>query len=145
MKNVYLISCTAKKQKKRCKVVEMYEPSILFKSSLDYALNQVDDKESQIYILSAKYGLLSLNEEIETYDVTLKKMKKNEREKWAKKVLEQMENIFDMQNVYFIFLAGEAYIKPLTQYLKDGMYRNPIPKKYRIYGKRVKWLKENKK
>lgn len=44
MNYVYLIGCTKIKQKYCCSAEEMYAPSTLFKASLNYALNHVDDK-----------------------------------------------------------------------------------------------------
>lgn len=72
MKKVYLISCTSKKQEFKCIAEEMYSKSLLFRLSLSYALNRVDDKNSQIFVLSAKYGLLPLSKIIEPYNMTLK-------------------------------------------------------------------------
>lgn len=144
MKSVYLISCTKRKQKYCCKAEEMYAASNLFKSSLEYALNRVRDKKSQIFILSAKHHLITLSEVIEPYDKTLKNMKKCEVVEWGKTVYNQMKEIFDMENVHFIFLAGNDYIKPLIPYLGNNMYSNPIPTEHRRYAKRIKWLEENK-
>jgi hypothetical protein len=54
MKEVYLISCSRDKKTYTCTAEEMYT-STLFRASLDYALNRVEDKQKQIFILSAKY------------------------------------------------------------------------------------------
>lgn len=143
MKKVYLISCTANKQKYKCKAEEMYSKSNLFRLSLLYALNRVDDKDSQIFILSANYGLLPLSEVIEPYDMTLKRMNKSEIITWGKKVYKQMKEKFDLKNTKFIFLSGQSYIKPLEQYLNKENIENPIPVNKRMIGKRMKWLKEN--
>lgn len=144
MKKVYLISCTAKKQNYRCISQEMYSKSLLFRTSLDYALNRVNDKDSQIFVLSAKYGLLSLKKEIIPYNQTLKRMNTIEQKKWGKNVYQQMKKEFDIENTKFIFLAGQLYIKPIEIYLNSNNYINPIPKTERTIGKRIKWLKEHK-
>lgn len=143
MKEVYLISCTKKKQNYECCAEEMYMPSTLFQASLNYALSKVENKYDQIFILSAKYHLISLNQLIKPYDLTLKKMKQLEIKQWSKIVYEQMKSKFDINNTHFIFLAGNHYIKPLISYLDKNKYTNPIPLEYRIIGKRIKWLKEN--
>ena len=141
MKYVYLIGCTKNKQEHSCNAEVMYKPSALFRASLNYALNNVNDKNSQIFVLSAKYHLLSLPEVIEPYDVTLKKMKLCETKEWGKIVYNQMQNKFDMENTHFIFLAGKDYIKPLLPYLEKNNYSIPIPPEYRSFGKRIKWLR----
>ena len=118
-------------------------PSTLFQASLNYALSKVENKYDQIFILSAKYHLISLNQLIKPYDLTLKKMKQLEIKQWSKIVYEQLKTKFDINNTHFIFLAGNNYIKPLIPYLDKNKYINPIPLEYRVIGKRIKWLKEN--
>lgn len=142
MKDIYLISCTSRKQNYKCESEEMYSKSTLFRASLEYSLNRVENKDSQIFILSAKHGLLALSEEIEPYDETLNKMKAAQRKEWGSNVYKQMKNKFDIENTELIFLAGKKYIEPIEQYIKK--YTNPIPKEERMIGKRIKWLRENK-
>ena len=143
MKEVYLIGCTKRKQNYKCCAEEMYMTSTLFQASLNYALSKVENKYDQIFILSAKYHLISLNQLIKPYDLTLKKMKQLEIKQWSKIVYEQLKTKFDINNTHFIFLAGNNYIKPLIPYLDKNKYINPIPLEYRVIGKRIKWLKEN--
>ena len=67
-----LISCTKKKKLSPCQAQELYSDSTLFSYVLDYCRKHYD----KIYILSAKYGLVELNQKIKPYDLTLKTMKK---------------------------------------------------------------------
>ena len=60
MKKVTLISCVSKKLDLKSKAQDLYQ-SPLFKKKLAYA-EQINSDE--IYILSAKYGLLKLNDDI---------------------------------------------------------------------------------
>lgn len=143
MKNVYLIACTKTKHDYRCTAEEMYNKSSLYRLTYDYAINHVDDKYSQIYILSAKYYLLPLTKEIDPYDKTLINMNSKEKKQWGQIVYNQMKEIFDMNNTNFIFLTGKEYMYPIITYLDNNKYTNPIPKHYGI-GSRQKWLKENK-
>jgi hypothetical protein len=55
---VALISCSKIKRSYPCEARLLYEPSKLFSKSLAYAQTITDD----IYVLSAKHGLVSLNE-----------------------------------------------------------------------------------
>jgi len=109
-KTIYLISCSSDKLETKAAASELY-CSPLFKKSLEYARKQVSD--DQIFILSAKYGLVPLNKVIEPYDVTLKDMPSDERKMWADKVYSELENQFSISNDEFVFLAGTAY----TEYL----------------------------
>jgi len=81
--------------------------SPLFKKSLAYAYKL---KPDAIYILSAKHHLLELDSVIEPYDVTLNKMKKNDRLNWGKKVIELLKWKVDLESDRFIILAGNNYI-----------------------------------
>ena len=113
MAKIVLISCVKKKQKgEKVPARELYI-SPLFKKAWKYAETLNADK---IYILSAKYWLLSPETLIADYDVTLLKMKKSERQHWANSVFQQMvaENI-DLDNDNFVILAGKTYCEHLIE------------------------------
>lgn len=142
MKNVYLIACTKTKQDYSCMAEEMYMKSSIYRLSYEYCINCVDDKNSQIYILSAKHYLLPLSKVIEPYNKTLINMNSNKKKKWGIIVYEQMKETFDMKNTHFIFLCGKEYVKYIIPYLEKSQYSIPIPTHYGI-GSRLKWLKDN--
>lgn len=114
MKNIVLISCVSKKLPHKAKAQDIYI-SPLFKKHLQYARRLNADG---IYILSAKYGLLDLDKEIEPYDMTLNKMKTNEIKTWSHRVLEQLSDEFKLNNTHITFLAGNNYRKFLIGHLK---------------------------
>ena len=137
MAKVVLISCVSKKLHHKSKAQDLYV-SPLFKKNLQYAKSLNADN---IFILSAKYGLLRLNEEIEPYDKTLNKMCSNEIKKWANYVLNQLKKSTDLENDEFIFLAGNNYRKFLLPHIKQ--YN--IPMQGLGIGKQLQWLtKRNK-
>ena len=70
-KRVALIACVKMKLPNKAKAEYLYT-SPLFKGNLQFAKTLNPD---EILILSAKYGLVELYDEIEPYDVTLKNMK----------------------------------------------------------------------
>ena len=128
MAKIILISCVKKKQKgNKIPAKDLYI-SPLFKKAWKYAETLKVDK---IYILSAKYGLLSPETLIDDYDVTLLKMTKFERQHWANGVLQRMvaENI-DLDNYEFVILAGKAYSEYLTE--KINHYTLPYDRKRSI-------------
>lgn len=150
MKNIVLIACAAKKGKVKVQAKDLYQ-SALFKNSLAYAKKLNLDK---IYILSALYGVVNLEDEIEPYNVTLcqvgEKIKnkkpdltsltKEEVKSWGSKVISQLEFLGnDIENDNFIMLAGLPYINPLRNSLKN--IEEPL-KDLRL-GERIKFLKEN--
>lgn len=80
-KKVVLLSCVSKKLPHRAKA-EVFYASPLFRLSLEFAKKL---KPDEIFILSAKYGLVELGEEIDPYDITLNNMPKRDRKLWAQK------------------------------------------------------------
>ena len=113
MKKIVLISCVSQKQLYRSKAKDLYI-SALFKKNLAYARRLNPDA---IYILSAKYGLLDLETEIDPYNQTLNTMSAAENRSWAEKVLQQLSRVADLKQDHFIFLAGEKYRKNLLLHL----------------------------
>ena len=137
MARIVLISCVSKKLNYRAKAGELYT-SPLFKMGLSYACSLNPDK---IYILSAKYGLLDLETEIEPYEVTLNKMPDREIRKWAEKVVEDLKKTANLKSDEFIFLAGDRYRK----YIAAHLAKYSVPMKGLGIGKQLKFLKEHNK
>jgi len=129
MKKIVLISCGSKKLSIKTKAKNMYQ-SPLFKHSLEYAIKLNPDK---IFILSAHYGLLELETEIEPYDVTIANISKANREKkpqlkvltktekiiWGKQIIESLSRFSDLEKDLFIVLAGLEYVKPIISNLTN--------------------------
>lgn len=109
--------------------------STLFKLNLKYA-NSINPDE--IYVLSAKYGLLELEREIEPYEQTLNNMRANEIRVWANNVLQQLQSITSLEEAEFIFLAGEKYRKYLLRHIKSAV----IPLEGLRIGEQLQRLKE---
>lgn len=132
---VVLISCVSKKKDYPCKAVELYD-STLFKSAYEYAKRQNPD---QIFILSAKYGLLKIDEIIEPYNETLNAKSIYECKTWAEAVIRNLRENYDLQNDEFVFLAGDRYRKYLLPYIKNFS----IPLEGLPIGKQLKYYKDN--
>lgn len=113
MKKIILISCVSKKRDQKSRARDLYI-SPLFKKNLNYAQKILPD---QIFILSAKYGLVGLDDEIEPYDLTLNTMSAREIKRWAAGVLRQLAEKSDLQHDHFVFLAGAKYRKYLIPHL----------------------------
>lgn len=133
MKTHVLISCVSKKLDRPASAKDIYV-SPLFKSAYQYATSL---KPDTIFILSAKYGLLSCDEVIAPYDETLNYMKATEVEAWAKKVLSELSQKTDLKEDHFVFLAGDRYRKYLVPHLRH--YR--VPLEGLGIGRQLSWLK----
>lgn len=108
---IVFLSCVKSKNNKKCKAENMYLSS-LFKKSLLYAKKLNPDK---IFILSAKYKVLELNDEIEPYNLTLNNMNKIQQKQWAYecyKILKKKKINFSEK---VVFLCGKNYRKYLAQ------------------------------
>lgn len=120
MKKIVLISCVSKKVSRKAKAKDLYI-SPLFVGNLRYARSF---KPDNIFVLSAKYGLLELETEVDPYNTTLKDMSSAQVKAWADRVAEQLSAKSDLKRDHFIFLAGEKYRKYLAPRLAS--YEVPL-------------------
>ena len=132
-KRVVLISCVSKKISHKAKAKDLYV-STLFKLSLEYAETLEPD---EIFVLSAKYGLLDLDREIEPYEQTLINMRTSEVQAWADKVLGQLKKLCILDETEFTFLAGKKY----REYLMPHFKNTKIPLEGLAIGRQVQRLK----
>lgn len=131
---IALIGCVKQKRNTACSAQEMYI-SPLFRKSYAYALRHAQ----KIYILSAKYGLLSPQKIISPYNETLNQKTEHEKKIWAAKVYAQMQQAGIHPDDEILFLCGENYCK----YLRC-IYQNSVePLRGLPMGKRLKWLNES--
>ncbi len=72
---VALLSCTSSKKAYKCRASEMYSESPRFALAYKYAKMSCDT----VYILSAKYGLIAEDHEIDPYNETLKDKSTSEK------------------------------------------------------------------
>lgn len=129
---IVFISCVKSKRQTSCAAQDMYV-SPLFKRMLKYARTLNPNK---IFILSAEYGLLQLDDVINPYEKTLINMKVHERKIWANCVLEQLRKEADLQSDRFVILAGSLYRENLIPH----MAHCEVPMKGLAFGKQLQWL-----
>lgn len=133
---VALVSCTKLKQNNAYQAKDMYLPSQLFKKARYY----IENNYSNWYILSAKYGLLHIDQIIEPYDMTLNTMKANEIKTWSENIFKQLpDNITHVD-----FYAGEKYRKYLIPLLEERNISYSIPLKGLGIGQQMQWYKNKR-
>jgi|TARA_R110000803_G_scaffold188933_1_gene251390 hypothetical protein len=136
MARIVLLSCTKSKLDKKSQAQDLYSASPMFRKTLEYGKSLKPDK---MYILSAKHNLTPLTMMLDPYDLTLKEMKKDEKEAWGEKTISQMKSSgINPEKDTFIFLAGTEYIKPLLKYIPEANIEEPM--KGKRFGERLKWL-----
>ncbi|MBW8038879.1 MAG: hypothetical protein FVQ85_02640 [Planctomycetes bacterium] len=134
MKKYVLISCVSQKLDRPALSKDLYT-STLFKLCYRYATSL---KPDAIFVLSAKYGLVSCDQVIAPYDMTLNEMKARNVREWSERVLVELRKQTDLQKDRFIFLAGDKYRKYLLQHIRNCQ----IPMERLRIGEQLSWLKK---
>jgi len=134
MKRIVLIACVKMKLRRKAKARDMYV-SPLFKLMLEYAGTLRPD---DIFVLSAKYGVLPLDDEIEPYEATLNTMPAAQVREWAERTLGQLRQRADLEADHFIFLASRKYREHLVQHVRSS----EIPLEGLRIGEQLHWLRE---
>lgn len=112
--DIALISCGKAKRDGTHAAQNLYNGSY-FKQALAYAQKHFD----ATYILSAYYGLLTLDQKVDSYDLIITQLSKEQRKRWGLAVAKQIRyTINKNDNLYF--LAGEEYCKPLLPYFPNA-------------------------
>jgi len=111
---IALISCGKAKQPGKHKARDLYVGTY-FKTTLAYAMQQSD----QIYILSAKYGLVELDQTLDSYELKITQMPKTQRKLWALGVLKQMRTKGIDTHEIDIY-AGKPYYEHLLPHLQNA-------------------------
>ena len=126
---IAFIGCCGPKLQTTCKARDIYI-STKFKTSLKYCLKNFD----KVYILSALYGVVDLDEVISYYNLRLKK-----REiLWENKVMEQLKTIIKDEDELYFFV-GKNY-RGFVDRLRNPCF---APLKEKRIGEQIKFFKEN--
>lgn len=131
---IALISCTSSKKDYVCQAKELYSESVTFR--LEYELANMLAEE--IYILSAKHGLLAKDTVVAPYDYTLIHKSKDIKTQWSNKVLDQMRKTFSLEEDEFIIFAGKDYYEYLLPLIKKYW----LPLKGKRQGERQPMLRQ---
>jgi hypothetical protein len=141
MNKVALILPVGFRSEQKEKVRDFYQ-GIFFERTLKYVETVL--KPEKIYILSAKYGLLQLEDEIEDDPGTLFQGKEEKQDDWVKRVAEWSERVrekldkeCDLKNDMFYFLAAKTYYEGLL----DSLPNHEIIMEGLPIGPRLLWLR----
>lgn len=126
-----VINCGKQKQQKQCRAGDMYTSSF-FKMNLEHAKSQC----KKVVILSAKYGVLELDDIIQPYDLALATFDKTKIKKWAIRTNRQLRYRIGKDQTFYC-LASNKYKTAL-----NGLDVIDPLIGLDLY-KRTKWLKEN--
>lgn len=132
---IAFIGCVKTKKSYICKAIDLYD-SPLFKKSVEYAKKK---GVTDIYIISAKHGLIPADTMIAPYEETLNGKNETYLKYWAYKVIKQADQKGIKRNEEILLLGGENYTKYLRRIYKNA--KEPL--KGKPLGVRLKFLNEN--
>lgn len=132
MKIIVVVGCTKSKKNYRCTAEEMYSESALFKKTVGYI-------HSYYYlpyvILSAKYGIITPDTVIDTYDVSMLDILKNKPE-YNKILWNIAVNLGRYDKI--IALCGSPYVNAISTVCQGKIIAEPM--KGMGIGERLKFL-----
>lgn len=133
-----ILSCGAKKMAVKCPAYRMYVGSY-FKAALEWAKTVAPP--SDVYILSAKYGLIHCKEVIEPYDA---RMGTSSQVTTANEIMQQAQKL-NLLDKDAIFCGGKDYQKILkTSLPKCRILWDFVKLKGGGMGYQIQWFKTNK-
>ncbi len=134
---VALVGCSKSKYAEQAPARRLYGGP-LFPAALAYAEAVADE----IYILSAKHGLVHTEQVLTSYDYSMKDHNQKGRERWAIDIVEKLAVLYPRFRPTVICLAGEDYARPLFIPLLGKGWAFQTPLTSMMVGTRRAWLKE---
>jgi len=123
-----LIACSGTKAAAASPAADLYQGD-LFSKSLAWARRQGC---TEVAILSAKHGLVPLDQLVEPYDESLVKATLAQRRRWAEGVLASLQQRWPLvaQACEVTLLAGRRYTEPLIELIREAapgtLIRRPL-------------------
>lgn len=133
---VALIGCGKQKAARTCAARAMYR-SPLFQAALRWAINHCD----VAFVLSAKHGLLALDQLIDPYDETLPR-DAAARAAWGRRVGAQIVGAVGEIEAEVVVLADERYEQAIHIDDPEWEYHWHTPLAGLGIGERLAWLKQ---
>jgi hypothetical protein len=133
-RTIYLVSCVSEKSPMPAQAKDLYK-SDWFLKARDY----VESTRSPWFILSAKYGLVPPDRILAPYELTLNKMRKSDRQKWATMVEAEMEISLPAVD-RIVLLAGARYREFLMDYLRRRVAMVEVPMEGLSIGRQLHYL-----
>lgn len=121
MRKLCLVSCVSSKAESKRIAKDLYT-SPLFR----YARAVAERDYDRWFILSAKHGLLSPNDEVSPYDETLITQPTEQRIRWANRVVKQLRKELKPDDEV-TFLAGDLYREFIMPQLVEQGFACAIP------------------
>ena len=134
MPRVALVSCVKKKLSRAAPARDLHT-SALFRKMRRYA----ESHAQSWYILSARYGLLRPEQEVQPYELTLKALTPTEQRLWGAHVLQALQEVLP-RRATVVMLAGVHYRQHLEPALRELGFNIEVPMKGLRLGEQLRWL-----
>lgn len=136
-RKIGLLATARKKASTPSAAIDLYI-SPLFVKSVQYAQNHYDD----FYFFSAKEGLLTKDQYIEPYNVSIKNFKISEKREWAHHVIQDLEQIIKPSQCKIYIHGGWVYREFLQPALERAGFQFEVPLEGYSIGNQLKWYDE---
>lgn len=145
--HAYLVGCGKTKLPHPAPARELYTGP-LFQKSLALAERYARERGGDVWVLSAKYGLVQPGRHLSTYDVALTDYSAAVAARWGRWVAADLDAYYarsgvDLERLTLVALAGSAYVGPLRQGLRHhaGLELHVHdPMRGLMVGQRLAWL-----
>lgn len=134
--SIALVGCSAPKLKEAAPARQLYT-SQLFRATLALA----ERRHDVVYVISAKYELVQLDQVIEPYDRTMADIAKEWRVIWGIRVWDSILSRHQNVDRQIFIYAGKDYAKPIHRAgFHRATFHEPLAKMQ--VGQRLQWLKQ---
>lgn len=132
--NFVLISCSKSKLATKAPARDLYTGS-LFQKAVAWA----ERHQHPWFIVSALYGLVTPDQELQPYDFTLKQLRAREREAWGQRAVSELGK-YASSGSHAVLIMPELYRRHIQTALlqRDITYENPV--EGMKIGQQMRWL-----
>ena len=134
-RHIVLISCVKSKRQTAARAADLYT-STWFRLASTYARSLHPDLT---LVLSAKHGVVGLDEHIAPYEQTLNRMGVAARRRWATQVLTALSGRADLNRDDFTILAGKKY----REFIVPSIPGCRVPMEGLRQGEQLRYMREH--
>jgi len=138
-RKIGLLATARKKAINPSAAIDLYI-SPLFVKSVQYAQDHYDD----FFFFSAKEGLLTKDQYIEPYNVSIKNFSTSEKREWAHQVIHELEQRVLPSQCRIYIHGGWVYREFLQPALEKAGFDFEVPLEGYSIGNQLKWYDEQK-
>lgn len=134
--SIALVGCSGPKLKQPAPARQLYT-SQLFRATLALA----EQRHDVVYVISAKHELVTLDQVIEPYDLTMSDVAKEWRIVWGLRVWGSILHRHQGVDRKVFVYAGKDYVRPIERAgFHQATFHEPLAKMQ--VGQRLQWLKQ---